>query len=167
MSTSITSVPTVRARLCLPIHLAYDGTSFLQVVLCYQLHTPLPARKMLFVPWCTHTNKRARAPRTQRDRHLQSVCHLFCWHLRPHGIVGETAICCRQGWIRRGQGGEMHHAALFCWSELCEVLCRDGTWRLLFESEIIQQQKNVLFKLLSFLLLLLNRLQFPLKMLQI
>lgn len=61
----------------------------------------------------------------------------------------------------------MHHAALFCWSELCEVLCRDGTWRLLFESEIIQQQKNVLFKLLSFLLLLLNRLQFPLQMLQI
>lgn len=115
----------------------------------------------------TQTNARARAPRTQRDRHLQSVCHLFCWHLRPHGIVGETAICCRQGWIRRGQGGEVHHAALFCWSELCEVLCRDGTWRLLFESEIIQQQKNVLFKLLSFLLLLLNRLQFPLQMLQI
>lgn len=125
MLTSAASVPTVCASLCQLIHLAYDGTSFLQVVLCYQLHSPLPARKMLFVP-CPppHSQTHTHTPRrTQRDGHLQSVCHLFCWHLRPHGIVGETAICCRQGWTGRGQAGMMHHAALFCWSELCEVLC--------------------------------------------
>lgn len=93
------------------------------VVLCYQLHSPLPARKMLFIPRHTHKHKSVHKPWTQRDRHLQSVCHLFCWHLRPRGIVGETAICCRQGWNRRGKAAATHHAALFCWSELCEVCC--------------------------------------------
>lgn len=111
----------------------------------------------------TQTNARA-----HRGHRGTDTCRVFVtssvdicdrmalWERRP-SVVGKAGL----------EGGEVHHAALFCWSELCEVLCRDGTWRLLFESEIIQQQKNVLFKLLSFLLLLLNRLQFPLQMLQI
>lgn len=40
------------------------------------------------------------------------------------------------------------------------VCCFHSYW--CYSSEIIQQQKNLLFKLLSFLLLLLNRLQLPL-----
>lgn len=111
----LTNVSTVCASLCQPIHLAYDSPSFLQVVLCHHLLSTLPARRMLFV--LTHTLTLL-MPQTQRNRHLQSVCHLFCWHLWPLGIVGYLAICCRRSWIWRGQTGTVHHAALLCWSEL-------------------------------------------------
>lgn len=104
----------------------------------------------------THTHK-PHTPWTQRDRHLQSVCHLFCWHLRPRGIVGETAICCRRGWIGRGQAGAMHHAALFCWSELCEVLCCSGVLVVLSPVGVTQlkqysykKQLNLVLHLISY-----------------
>lgn len=59
---------------------------------------------------------------TQRRRALQRVCHLARWHLRSRGIVGEGAICCQHGWIRRGQVGPKHPAALFCPSEVFSSL---------------------------------------------
>lgn len=73
----------------------------------------------------THTCLRAHTRRTQRDRHLQSVCHLFCWHLRPHGIVGETAICCRQGWIGRGKQAQcimLLFSVALCCVKCCAVV---------------------------------------------
>lgn len=137
MLASAASAPTVCTGMCQLFHLAYDGTSFLQVVLCDQLHSSLPARKMLFVPCrtCTMAGRRTRG-----DRHLQSVCHLFCWHLRPHSIEGETAICCRQRWTGRGREGIVRHAALFCWSE---VMCRYGASVLLKHFDITQVFKMI------------------------
>lgn len=72
------SVPTVCARLCQPINLPYDGTSFLQVVLCYQLHTPLPARKMIFVPTSrTHTHTQTRTRAHTVDTEGTDTCGVF------------------------------------------------------------------------------------------
>lgn len=52
---------------CQLIHLEDDGTSFLQVVLCYQLHSPLPARTMHFVP-----------SRTRAHTYTQTNGHAHC-----------------------------------------------------------------------------------------
>lgn len=90
MLTSAAPVPTVCASLCQPIHLAYDGTSFLQVVLCYQLHSPLPARKMLFVPSRTHTHN----ARTHHGRRGTDTCRVF--------VTSSVGICDRAAlWERR------------------------------------------------------------------
>lgn len=75
-----------------PIHLAYDGTSFLQVVLCYQLHSSFPARKMLFVPRRTHTH--THNARTHRGRRGTDTCRVF--------VTSSVGICDRTAlWERR------------------------------------------------------------------
>lgn len=100
MLASTASVPTVCATLCQPIHLAYDGTSFLQVVLCYQLHSPLPASRMLFVPCRTHTHTNMcthHGPRgTDTCRGFVTSSVGICdrtalWERRP-SVVGKAAL---------------------------------------------------------------------------
>lgn len=111
MSTSAASVPTVCASLCQPIHLAYDGTSFLQVVLCYQLHFSSPGKKDALCPphthtKCTHTHTAAAEGQTPAEclsplllasataRHCGRDGHLLSARLDWKGASGRGASCC-------------------------------------------------------------------------
>lgn len=93
MLTSTASVPIVYASLCQAIHLAYCMMalpSFLQVVLCYQLNSPLRARKMLFVPCRTHTRKNVH---TCHGRRGTDTCRVF--------VTSSVGICDRSAlWER-------------------------------------------------------------------
>lgn len=92
MSTSAASVPTVCASLCQPIHLAYDGTSFLQVVLCYQLHFSSPGKKDALCPPHTHTHKMH--AHTHGGRRGTDTCRVF--------VTSSVGICDRAAlWERR------------------------------------------------------------------
>lgn len=104
MSTSAASVPTVCASLCQPIHLAYDGTSFLQVVLCYQLHFSSPGKKDALCP--PHTHTAAAEGQTPAEclsplllasataRHCGRDGHLLSARLDWKGASGRSASCC-------------------------------------------------------------------------
>ncbi len=151
MLTSTASVPTVCASLCQAIHLAYDGTSFLQVVLCYQLHSPLPARKMLFVPGRTYTHTHTHtSERTRRGRRGTDTCRVFV--TSSAGICDRTAL-----WERRPsvvgkaglEGGKRARCIMLLFSVgLSCVKCCVVKVFLLFSSyrrysaKIIQQQED-------------------------
>lgn len=125
MLTRSASVPTVCASVCRPIHLAYDDTSFLRVVLCYQLHSPLPARKMLFVPRpATHTYKQTLThthARTVSDARGRTPAEC----LSPLLLASAAARYCgrdghllsvRPGWKGTGGHGASRCSFLLAWA---------------------------------------------------
>lgn len=115
-----------------PINLTYDGSSFLQVVLCYQLHISLPPPHKKDAPCpllCTRTHSHT-DKQTHGGHRGTDTCRLFVTSsvdiCDSEALWEEKAIWCQQGWIRREQAGAKHHAALFCPSEVCKVLCRQN-----------------------------------------
>lgn len=128
----LASAPTVCYQTGPPINLTYDGSSFLQVVLCYQLHIPVPPEERCSPSCCytlTQTNSEAHTRKHTDGGHRGTdTCRLFVTSsvdiCDSVSLWEEKAIWCRQGWIRRGPASTMHHAALFCGSEVCKVVCR-------------------------------------------
>lgn len=94
----LASAPTVRYQTGPPISLTDDGSSFLQVVLCYQLHIPVPQKKEAFCPVVTHTNTNKlmgthtadKEGQTPADclspRLLTSATVWHCGKRRPSGV---------------------------------------------------------------------------------
>lgn len=118
MLTSAASVPTVCASLCQPIHLANDGTSFLQVVLCYQLHSPLPARKMIFVPRHTPSHTHTQTHTYRHTTAVDSEGRTPAECLSPLLLASATArYCGRDGHLlsaRLDRKGTSRHDASCC-----------------------------------------------------